>query len=66
MIVEDYIIEEVRDTLRQSRLAILGITALDSSAQMYKKEIENDCSVVRRINKCQELLDTIMDMTLKK
>ena len=54
--IEDWIIEEVKDTLRQARLALLGITALDSSAEVHRKEAKNDSSIVRRITKCQELL----------
>lgn len=54
--IEDWIIEEVKDTLRQARLSILGITALDSSYEIQKKERERDCSIVRRIDKCRKLL----------
>lgn len=56
MNIEDWILEEVKDTLRQARLSILGITALDSSYEIQKKEREGDCSIVRRIDKCRKLL----------
>jgi hypothetical protein len=54
--MEDWIIEEIADTLRQARVSFLGITALDSSHEIQRKERENETAIVRRIDKCLKLI----------
>ena len=57
MKIDNWIIEEVLNTLRQANLVLLGITALDSSEEFAKKCKENESAINRRIKKAIMLLE---------
>ena len=57
MKIENWIIEEVIDTLRQANTVLLGVTALDSPAEFAKKCKDNECAINRRIKKAIMLLE---------
>ena len=54
----DYLIKECVDCLRQCRATLLKQTALDSSEELHRKEIENECALTRRIDCIMGLIDS--------
>jgi hypothetical protein len=55
--IDNWIIEEVINTLRQANSVLLGITALDSPEEFAKKCKENERAINRRIKKTIMLLE---------
>lgn len=56
-LIEDWIVNEILDTLRQARISLLGITALDSPLELQRKTKENSTAITRRIEKALDLID---------
>lgn len=56
-LIEDWIVNEILDTLRQARISLLGITALDSPLELERKTKENSTAITRRIEKVLDLID---------
>lgn len=56
-LIEDWIVNEMLDTLRQARISLLGITALDSPLELERKTKENSTAITRRIEKVLDLID---------
>lgn len=61
MKVNNWIIEEVIDTLRQANIALLDVTGLDSDEEFKRKCKENETAINRRINNAISLLNSIND-----
>lgn len=55
----EYIINEVKDCLRQSKVTHLGLTALDSDKEIREKTTKNECAITRRIDRCIKMLNEI-------
>ncbi|MCR4564815.1 MAG: hypothetical protein K5651_01855 [Bacteroidales bacterium] len=55
MIVEDWVFNEVIDTLHMAQVALLGITGLDSSDEIRRKSIKNESATTRRIERAIKL-----------
>lgn len=58
MNIQEWVVREVIDTLRQANVALLGITGLDSPQEVEKKCRENETAINRRIKKAIDLLSS--------
>lgn len=58
MKIDEWIVREVIDTLRQANITLLGVTGLDSPQEFAKKCRENETAINRRINKAIGLLES--------
>lgn len=58
MKIDEWIIREAIDTLRQANIALLGCTTLDSPQQFAKKHKENETAINRRIINTISLLNS--------
>ena len=58
MTVDEWIVREVIDTLRQANITLLGITGLDSPQEFAKKCRENETAINRRIKNAIGLLES--------
>lgn len=56
MKIDEWIVREVIDTLRQANITLLGVTGLDSPHEFAKKCRENETAINRRIKKAIGLL----------
>lgn len=56
MKIDEWIVREVIDTLRQANITLLGVTALDSPQEFAKKCKENETAINRRIKNAIGLL----------
>ena len=57
MKIDEWIVREVIDTLRQANITLLGVTGLDSPTEFAKKCKENDTAINRRIKNAIGLLE---------
>lgn len=58
MKIDEWIVREVIDTLRQANITLLGVTGLDSPQEFTKKCKENKTAINRRIEKAISLLES--------
>lgn len=61
MIIDEWIVREVIDTLRQANITLLGVTGLDSPQEFAKKCKENETAINRRINNAISLLNSVKE-----
>ena len=57
MIIEDWVFNEIVDTLNMAQVTLLKITGLDSSDEIRRKSIENESAITRRIEKTIKLME---------
>lgn len=57
MKIDEWIVREVIDTLRQANITLLGVTGLDSPQEFAKKCKENETAINRRIKNAIGLLE---------
>ena len=50
MKIDEWVVREVIDTLRQANITLLGVTGLDSPQEFARKCKENETAINRRIN----------------
>ncbi len=55
MIIEDWVFNEIVDTLNMAQVTLLGVTGLDSSDVVKRKSIENESAITRRIEQAIKL-----------
>lgn len=58
MKIDEWVVREVIDTLRQANITLLGVTGLDSPQEFAKKCRENETAINRRINNAIGLLES--------
>ena len=56
--IDEWVVREVIDTLRQTNITLLGITGLDSPREVAKKCEENEAAINHRIRKAIGLLES--------
>lgn len=56
--VDEWVVREVIDTLRQANVTLLGITGLDSLREVDRKCKENETAINRRIKKAIGLFES--------
>ena len=56
--VDEWVVREVIDTLRQANITLLGITGLDSLREIDRKCKENETAINRRIKKAIGLFES--------
>ena len=56
MKIDEWVVREVIDTLRQANITLLGITGLDSEQEFAKKCVENETAINRRVRNAISLL----------
>ena len=61
MIIDEWVVIEVIDTLRQANITLLGCTGLDSPQEFAKKCKENETAINRRINNAISLLNSVKE-----
>ena len=61
MIIDEWVVREVIDTLRQANITLLGVTGLDSPQEFAKKCKENETAISRRINNAISLLNSVKE-----
>ena len=61
MIIDEWIVREAIDTLRQANITLLGCTGLDSPQEFAKKCKENETAINRRINNAISLLSLVKE-----
>lgn len=57
MNIDEWVIREVIDTLRQANITLLGLTALDSEQEIKEKVQNNETAINRRIRNAIILLE---------
>lgn len=57
MKINEWVVREVIDTLRQANITLLGVTGLDSPQEFAKKCKENETAINRRIKNAIGLLE---------
>ena len=57
MKVDEWVVREVIDTLRQANITLLGVTGLDSPEEFAQKCKENESAINRRIKNAIGLLE---------
>ena len=57
MKIDEWVLREVIDTLRQANIVLLGVTGLDSPQEFAKKCRENETAINRRIKNAIGLLE---------
>lgn len=57
MKIDEWIVREVIDTLRQANMTLLGVTGLDSQEEFERKCKEKSTAINRRIHKAIGLLE---------
>ena len=60
MKIDEWVVREVIDTLRQANITLLGVTGLDSPREVAKKCKENETAINRRIRKAIGLLESLV------
>lgn len=58
MKIDEWVVREVIDTLRQANITLLGVTGLDSPQEFAKKYKENETAINRRIKNAIGLLES--------
>lgn len=58
MKIDEWVVREVIDTLRQANITLLGVTGLDSLQEFAKKCRENERAINRRIKNAIGLLES--------
>jgi hypothetical protein len=58
MKIDEWVVREVIDTLRQANITLLGVTGLDSFKEFAKKCRENESAINRRIKNAIGLLES--------
>ena len=61
MRIDEWVVREVIDTLRQANITLLGCTGLDSPQEFAKKCKENETAINRRINNAISLLNSVKE-----
>lgn len=61
MIIDEWVVREVIDTLQQANNTLLGCTGLDSPQEFVKKCKENETAINRRINNAISLLNSVKE-----
>ena len=61
MTIDEWIVREAIDTLRQANITLLGCTGLDSPQEFAKKCKENETAINRRINNAISLLSSVKE-----
>ena len=61
MIIDEWVVREVIDTLCQANITLLGCTGLDSPQVFAKKHKENQTAITRRINNAISLLNSVKE-----
>jgi hypothetical protein len=62
MIIDEWVVREVIDTLQQANITLLGCTGLDSPQEFAKKCKENETAINRRINNAISLLNSVKEV----
>ena len=57
MMVDEWVVREVIDTLRQANITLLGVTGLDSQEEFERKCKDNSTAINRRIQRAIILLE---------
>ena len=57
MKIDEWVVREVIDTLRQANITLLGVTGLDSPQEFARKCKGNETAINRRINNAIGLLE---------
>ena len=60
MKIDEWIVREVIDTLRQANITLLGVTGLDSPQEVAKKCVGNETAINRRIKNTIDLLKALI------
>lgn len=55
--IDDWVFNEIVDTLNMAQVTLLKITGLDSSDEIRRKSIENESAITRRIEKAIKLME---------
>lgn len=58
MKIDEWVVQEVIDTLHQANITLLGVTGLDSPQEFAKKCENNETAINRRIRKAIDLLES--------
>lgn len=61
MIIDEWVVREVIDTLCQANITLLGCTGLDSPQEFAKKCKENETAINRRIYNAISLLNSVKE-----
>lgn len=61
MIIDEWVVREVIDTLYQANITLLGCTGLDSPQKFAKKCKENETAINRRIYNAISLLNLVKE-----
>ena len=61
MIIDEWIIREVIDTLYMAKSTLLGITGLDTPQEVEKKCREKESAITRRIDKSIDIIQQTAD-----
>jgi len=61
MIIDEWVVREVIDTLRQANITLLGVTGLDSPQEFAKKCKKKETAINRRINNAISLLNSVKE-----
>lgn len=61
MIIDEWVVSEVIDTLHQANNTLLGVTGLDSPQEIAKKCKENETAINRRIKNAISLLNSVKE-----
>ncbi len=56
MIIDEWVIREVIDTLYMAKSTLLGITGLDTPQEVARKCKENETAIIRRIDKSIDII----------
>lgn len=56
LVLDEWVVREVIDTLYMARTTFLGITGLDSPQEVAKKSSENETAITRRISKAIDII----------
>lgn len=56
MIIDEWIIREVIDTLYMAKSTLLGITGLDTPQEFARKCQENETAITRRIDRSIDII----------
>lgn len=63
MIIDEWVVREVIDTLHQANITLLGVTRLDYLQEFAKKCKENETAISHRINNAILLLNSVKEET---
>ena len=61
MIIDEWVVREVSDTLQEANITLLGCTGLDSPQEFARKCKENETAINRRIKNAISLLNSVKE-----